>query len=76
MLFILGLFGQSVPPPPEITYTLRNPSSGESRMITLPGVVVTVHRYAGFTESNSYLVGGISGAVGALAWQLTGRKNP
>jgi hypothetical protein len=37
VLFIAGLFGQAVPPPPRITYTLRNTRSGESRVVTLPG---------------------------------------
>jgi hypothetical protein len=28
--FVHGSFGEMVPPPPKITYTLRNESSGES----------------------------------------------
>jgi hypothetical protein len=35
--FFLGLFGQMVPEPPRITYTLRKASSGELRTVTLPG---------------------------------------
>ena len=35
--FFLSMFGQMVPTPPEITYTVRNPGSGELRTITLPG---------------------------------------
>lgn len=35
--FFFSLFGQIVPIPPEITYTVRNPGSGEIRTITLPG---------------------------------------
>jgi len=37
LTFVLGMFGQMVPPAPEITYTLRNSSSGERRLVTLPG---------------------------------------
>jgi hypothetical protein len=35
--FVIGLFGQLVPTPPDIIYTLRNPSSGEIRTIKLAG---------------------------------------
>ena len=34
---VIGMFGQMVPTPPDITYTLRDSSSGEVRTITLPG---------------------------------------
>ena len=37
VVFILGMFGQMVPDPPRITYTLRNAGSGELRTVTLPG---------------------------------------
>ena len=37
VMFVLGMFGQMVPPAPRITYTLRNPASNECRWITLPG---------------------------------------
>jgi hypothetical protein len=37
-------------------------------------IVATVQRYTGFSETNSYLVGGVGGAAGVLAWQLTGPK--
>jgi hypothetical protein len=36
-MFVLGMLGQTVPSPPKITYTLRNSSSGERRLVTLPG---------------------------------------
>ena len=35
--FVIGMLGQSVPSPPEITYTLRNRRSNERRTVTLPG---------------------------------------
>jgi len=34
---VLGMLGQMVPPPPRISYTLRNESSGERRTVTLAG---------------------------------------
>lgn len=34
---VLGMLGQMVPPPPRITYTLRNESFGERRTVTLSG---------------------------------------
>ena len=35
--FVLGMLGEMVPPPPRITYTLRNDSSGERRTVMLAG---------------------------------------
>ena len=35
--FIVGMLDQTVPPPPRITYTLRNSSSGERHTVTLAG---------------------------------------
>jgi hypothetical protein len=35
--FVIGMLGQSVPPPPEITYVLRHNGSGERHMVTLSG---------------------------------------
>jgi hypothetical protein len=35
--FVLGMLGQTVPPPPRIAYTVRNSSSGETRTVNLPG---------------------------------------
>lgn len=37
VMFVLGMIGQMVPNPPKITYMLRNSSSGERRVVTLPG---------------------------------------
>jgi hypothetical protein len=36
-LFVLGMLGQTVPDPPEITYKVRNVVSGDRRTITLQG---------------------------------------
>ena len=37
IMFVIGMFGQAVPPSPRITYTLRNSNSGERCTVTLPG---------------------------------------
>lgn len=35
--FALGMLGETIPPPPRITYTLRNESSDQRRTVTLAG---------------------------------------
>jgi hypothetical protein len=35
--FVLAAFGQTVPTPPRITYTLRQNGTGKIRTVTLPG---------------------------------------
>lgn len=35
--FVLGTFGQMVPPPPRLTYVVRHGDTGERRTVTLPG---------------------------------------
>jgi hypothetical protein len=35
--FVLGQLGQMVPEPPDITYTVRDTVSGQTRTLTLPG---------------------------------------
>ena len=37
MGFLVATFGQTLPPAPEIVYTIRNASTGERRKIKLPG---------------------------------------
>ena len=43
-------------------------------VIAVAIVVGAIQFYAGATETNAYLVGGIGGAVGVVVWQLTARK--
>jgi hypothetical protein len=45
-------------------------------VIVVAVIVAVVQQYAGATETNAYLVGGLGGAAGVLVWQLTGRKKP
>jgi hypothetical protein len=44
-------------------------------IILVAVIVVAIQQYTGFTETNSYLVGGTGGAAGVLVWQLTGPKS-
>jgi hypothetical protein len=37
LFVVFGFLGQSVPTPPDITYTVRNKSTGQRRVIELPG---------------------------------------
>jgi hypothetical protein len=54
--FVIEMLGQSVPTPPDITYTLRNSSSGELRTIALPGdharsdLVEAIARVRGYAD--------------------------
>jgi hypothetical protein len=55
--FVIGSFIETIPQPPDITYGLRNSSSGKFRKITMPGD----HRPAELVEA----VRALSKAIGS-----------
>jgi hypothetical protein len=45
-------------------------------VILVAVIVAVIKQYTGFTDSVSWLVGGVGGGAGVLVWQLTGKKSP